>query len=48
MSFLPLAFAPEVDQSPVYRTFAGASFITTSVGFTAMAIEGTRRWRRAR
>lgn len=48
MSFLPLAFAPEVDKSPVYKAFAGASFITTSVGFTGMAIEGARRRRRAR
>jgi hypothetical protein len=48
MLFLPLAFAPEVDRHPVYRTAAGASFIATSVGFTAMALEGARRRRRAR
>jgi hypothetical protein len=48
MSFLPLAFNPEVDKSPVYKTVAGASFITTSVGFVGMAVEGARRRRQAR
>ena len=48
MSFLPLAFAPEVDQSPVYKTLAGASFVATSVGFVGMAVEGARRRRRSR
>jgi hypothetical protein len=47
MSFLPLAFAPEVDKSPVYKAVAGASFITTSIGFVGMAITGARRRRRA-
>src|SRR4051812_2556102 len=46
MSFLPLAFKPDVDEHPVYRAAAGASFVATSVGFTAMAIEGLRRRRR--
>src|SRR6195952_3701163 len=36
MTFLPLAFAPDVDKSPVYKTLAGASFISTSLGFTGM------------
>src|SRR3954470_2737028 len=43
MSFLPLAFAPEVDKSPVYKAVAGASFIATSVGFVGMAVTGARR-----
>jgi hypothetical protein len=47
MSFLPLVFDPEADQSPVYRTTVGASFIATSVGFVGMAAEGFRRRRRA-
>jgi hypothetical protein len=47
MAFLPLAFRPEVDRSPVYKAAAGASFVATSVGFVGMAVEGARR-RRAR
>ncbi|HMJ36132.1 MAG TPA: hypothetical protein VK501_19675 [Baekduia sp.] len=48
MSFLPLALAPEIDKHPAYRAFAGASFVTTSVGFVGMALTGARRRRRAR
>jgi hypothetical protein len=47
MAFLPLAFMPEVDRHPVYRTLAGASFIATSTGFVGMALTGLRRRRRA-
>ena len=47
MSFLPLAFAPEVDKHPVYRAIAGASFISTSVGFVGMALTAARRRRGA-
>ncbi|MCW2994093.1 MAG: hypothetical protein JWQ18_1588 [Conexibacter sp.] len=47
MAFLPLAFAPEVDQHPVYRAITGASFVATSAGFTGMALTAVRR-RRAR
>jgi hypothetical protein len=46
MAFLPLAFAPEVDRSPVYKAAAGASFVATSVGFVGMAVAGARRRRR--
>jgi hypothetical protein len=45
MSFLPLVFAPEVDKSPVYKAVAGASFITTSIGFVGMAVTAARRRR---
>jgi hypothetical protein len=48
MSFLPLAFKPDVDQHPAYRATAGASFIATSVGFTSMALVAAARRRRAR
>lgn len=48
MLFLPLAFRPEVDDSPIYKATAGASFVATSVGFVGMAVEGARRWRRER
>jgi hypothetical protein len=48
MAFLPLAFAPEVDKSPVYKAVAGMSFIATSVGFVGMAITGARRRARTR
>src|SRR3954447_17650622 len=48
MAFLPLAFAPEVDRHPAYRTLAGASFVATSAGFVGMAVEGARRRRRRR
>ncbi|WCB92352.1 hypothetical protein DSM104299_01045 [Baekduia alba] len=47
MSFLPLAFAPEVDKHPVYRGLAGASFVATSAGFVGMAVTGLRRRRAA-
>lgn len=47
MSFLPLVFNPEADKSPVYKAAAGASFVTTSVGFVGMALAGARARRRA-
>lgn len=43
MAFLPLAFAPEVDEHPVYRAAAGASFVATSIGFAGMAATALRR-----
>jgi hypothetical protein len=46
MSFLPLAFKPDVDRHPVYRAAVATSFVATSLGFTAMALEGWRRRRR--
>src|SRR3954454_15050872 len=42
MAFLPLAFAPEVDRHPAYRTLAGASFVATSAGLSGMAVEARR------
>lgn len=48
MAFLPLAFAPEVDEHPAYRAFAGASFVATSIGFAGMAATAVRRRRGAR
>src|SRR3954447_18624739 len=48
MAFLPLAFAPEVDRHPAYRTLAGAWCAAPSAGFVGMAVEGARRRRRPR
>lgn len=47
MAFLPLAFMPEADRHPLYRSLAGASFIATSTGFVGMALTGLRRRRAA-
>jgi hypothetical protein len=43
MMFLPLAFAPHVDESPVYKAVAATSFVATSVGFTGLAVTAARR-----
>ena len=45
MMFLPLAYRPELLQDPVYRKLGLASFVSTSVGFTGMAISAVRRRR---
>ncbi|HEY4996976.1 MAG TPA: hypothetical protein VII03_03205 [Solirubrobacteraceae bacterium] len=45
MSFLPLAFDPEIEQRRSYRTAVGASFVCTSVGFTGVALTAARRRR---
>src|SRR3954454_5298431 len=42
IDILPLAFAPEVDRHPAYRTLAGASFVATSAGLSGMAVEARR------
>ncbi|MGO9488884.1 MAG: hypothetical protein ACLQBB_07635 [Solirubrobacteraceae bacterium] len=46
MSFLPLALDPDVEERRVYRAAVGASFVTTSVGFTGLAVTAARRRRR--
>jgi hypothetical protein len=43
MAFLPLAFRPDLYDRPVYRAYAGASFVLTTVGFVGMAAEAVRR-----
>jgi len=48
MLFLPLAFWPEADEHPVYVTAAGASFVTTTVGFCGAALAARRARRGAR
>lgn len=48
MMFLPLAFRPEALDDPAYRTAGIASFVSTSVGFTGMAVTALRRHRAAR
>jgi hypothetical protein len=45
MLFLPMAFKPEIDQTPPFRAAAAASFIATSVGFTGMAATAWARRR---
>lgn len=45
MSFLPLAFQPEVEQRPAYRAAVGTSFVLTSAGFTGLAVTAARRRR---
>lgn len=47
MMFLPLAYWPQGLQNPTYRTVGIASFASTSVGFTGMAITALRRRRAA-
>lgn len=47
MAFLPLAFMPEVDRHPAYRSLAGASFVATSTGFAGMALTAVRSRRAA-
>lgn len=42
-AFLPLAFAPGTVKNPVYRAAVGASFVSTSVGFTGLAVTAARR-----
>ena len=45
MMFLPLAYWPEALQNPAYRRLGLASFVSTSVGFTGMAVSAVRRRR---
>ena len=46
MSFLPLALDPEIEQRELYRAAVGASFVTTSAGFTGLALTAVRRRQR--
>ncbi len=46
--FFPLAFRPEAMKDPAYRGVTIASFVSTSVGFTGMAVTALRRRRAAR
>ncbi len=46
MSFLPLAFDPDIEHRELYRAAVGASFVTTSVGFTGLALTAARRRRK--
>ena len=48
MAFLPLAFAPGLDEHPAFKACAVASFTATTVGFTGMAATARRRRRVAR
>src|SRR4051794_23628114 len=46
MSFLPLAFDPDIEKRRLYRVAVAASFVTTSTGFTGLAVTAARRRRR--
>ncbi|MHA7224256.1 hypothetical protein ACX80S_18410 [Arthrobacter sp. RHLT1-20] len=48
MLFLPLAFRPSLIKNTPFRAVSLASFVSTSVGFTGMAIAGLSRRRAAR
>jgi hypothetical protein len=43
MSFLPLALNPDIEERLPYRVAVGASFVSTSVGFTGLALTAARR-----
>jgi hypothetical protein len=47
-AFGVLAFRPELKDHPAYKAGVAASFVATSWGFTGLAAEAWRRWRRAR
>jgi hypothetical protein len=46
--FFPLAFRPEAIEHPAYRGVSIASFVSTSLGFSGMAVTALRRRRAAR
>jgi hypothetical protein len=46
MSFLPLALDPTIEERRLYRVAVGASFVTTSIGFTGLAVTAVQRRRR--
>ena len=46
--FFPLAWRPEAMKHPAYRAVTVASFVSTSWGFTGMAVTALRRRRAAR
>lgn len=48
MLFLPMAFWPEIDEHPAFGAAAGASFVTTTLGFCGAAASARRARRRAR
>lgn len=43
-----LAFRPELIDHPAYKTAVGASFVSTSWGFTGLAAVAWKRWLRQR
>jgi hypothetical protein len=45
MMFLPLAYRPALLQNRAYRAMGLVSFVSTSVGFTGMAVSAVRRRR---
>jgi hypothetical protein len=45
--FFPLAFRPEAINHPAYRGITVASFVSTSLGFSGMAVTALRRRRAA-
>jgi hypothetical protein len=47
-AFLPLAFTPELEVRPAFRTAAVVANLATSIGFVGMAAVGCRRRRQQR
>jgi hypothetical protein len=47
-AFGVLAFRPDLKDHPVYQAAVGASFVSTSWGFTGLAVTAWRRWLRRR
>ena len=43
-----LAFRPDLKENPVFKTAVISGFVSTSWGFTGLAVEAWRRWRTAR
>lgn len=48
MAFGVLTVRPALEQHPVYKAGVGASFVSASLGFVGLAVEGARRWRLGR
>jgi hypothetical protein len=47
-AFGVLAFRPELKEHPAYKAAVGASFVSTSWGFTGLAAVAWKRWLRQR
>ena len=48
LAFAPPAITPSIENSPTFRAVVAASFVTTSVGWVAVAVIALRRWHASR
>jgi hypothetical protein len=48
LAFAPPAVRPAIEKAPLYRALVGASFVTTTASWVAVAGIALRRWSRAR